>query len=101
MVQDVPDHVGAGRRGCGTGGGGTKLNHAEVEAAGSYFQISKNKSVKWSGAVSAFGVSLGGSTSYDKDHRQRITAGNLKHMKHYIWGAKDGASGKPGVFCSY
>ncbi|MFC9860916.1 MULTISPECIES: hypothetical protein [unclassified Streptomyces] len=103
MVQDVPDHVGAGRRGCGrgTGRGGTKLNHAEVEAAGSYFQIRKNKSLKWSGAVSAFGVSLGGSTSYDKDHRQRITAGNLKHMKHYFWWAKDGVSGKPGVFCSY
>ncbi|NEE17673.1 hypothetical protein G3M58_65830, partial [Streptomyces sp. SID7499] len=69
--------------------------------AGSYFQLSKNSSIKWSGAVSAFGVSLGGSTTYDKDHRQRITAGNRTNSKHYIWGAKDRVSGKPGVFYSY
>ncbi|MCX4677756.1 hypothetical protein OG413_21005 [Streptomyces sp. NBC_01433] len=75
--------------------------HRAYVPAGSYFQISRNKSVKWSGAVSAFGVSLGGSTSYDKDHRQRITAGNAKNAKHYIWGAKDNVSGKPGVFYSY
>ncbi|MFJ9638437.1 hypothetical protein [Streptomyces sp. NPDC101178] len=77
-----------------------KKNRAYVPA-GSYFQLSRNSSIKWSGAVSAFGVSLGGSTTYDKDHRQRITAGNRTNSKHYIWGAKDSVSGKPGVFYSY
>lgn len=77
-----------------------KKNRAYV-TAGSYFQLSKNSSIKWSGAVSAFGVSLGGATTYDKDHRQRITAGNRTNSKHYIWGAKDRVSGKPGVFYSY
>lgn len=65
------------------------------------FQLSKNRSMKWSGAVSAFGVGLGGSTQYDKEHKQRITAGDRKNFKHYIWGKNDSVSGKPGVFYSY
>ncbi|MFE9249317.1 hypothetical protein [Streptomyces sp. NPDC007088] len=76
-------------------------SHRAYVARGSYFQLGKNRSVKWSGAVSAFGVSLGGSTGYDRDHRQRITAGDRKNSKHYIWGKNDSPSGKPGVFYSY
>ncbi|MFE7670848.1 hypothetical protein ACFU5N_01365 [Streptomyces albidoflavus] len=76
-------------------------SHRAYVARGSYFQLTKNRSVKWSGAVSAFGVSLGGSTGYDRDHKQRITAGERKNAKHYIWGKNDGPSGKPGVFYSY
>ncbi|AXI87715.1 hypothetical protein SAM9427_19205 [Streptomyces sp. ETH9427] len=75
--------------------------HRAYVAAGSYFQLSKNRSMKWSGAVSAFGVGLGGSTQYDKEHKQRITAGDRKNFKHYIWGKNDSVSGKPGVFYSY
>ncbi|MFK0120755.1 hypothetical protein [Streptomyces sp. NPDC090994] len=77
-----------------------KSHRAYVEA-GTYFQISKNRSIKWSGAVSAYGVKLGGSTQYDKDHRQRITAGNSKKYRHDIWGKNDRVSGKPGVFYSF
>lgn len=67
---------------------------------GAYFQISKNRSTKWSGAVSAYGIKLGGSTQYDRDHKQRITAGD-KNARHDIWGKNDRVDGKPGVFYSY
>lgn len=77
-----------------------KKHRAWVEA-GSYFQISKNRSIKWSGAVSAFGVKLGGSTQYDREHKQRITAGNKRNARHDIWGKNDRVSGKPGVFYSF
>ncbi|MEU5032263.1 hypothetical protein [Streptomyces milbemycinicus] len=76
-------------------------SHRAYVARGSYFQLSKNRSVKWSNAASAYGVSLGGSTGYDRDHRQRITAGNYTNSKHYIWGKNDSPSSKPGVFYSY
>ncbi|MFE6031263.1 peptidase associated/transthyretin-like domain-containing protein [Streptomyces niveus] len=77
-----------------------QANRAYV-SAGSYFQISKNKSHKMAGAVSAFGVSLSASTQYDKEHRQRITAGTNNNERHYIWGRNGSVSGKPGVFYSY
>ncbi|WP_030788513.1 hypothetical protein [Streptomyces sp. NRRL S-920] len=67
----------------------------------SYFQINKNRSTKWSSSVSAFGVKLGASTQYDKEHKQRITAGKRKTSRHDIWGKNDKVSGKPGVFYSY
>ncbi|WP_223772502.1 hypothetical protein [Streptomyces sp. 135] len=79
----------------------SKKSHRAYVARGSYFQLSKNRSIKWSGAVSAYGVSLGGSTAYDREHRQRITAGDKKSYKHYIWGKNGSLSGKPGVFYSY
>ncbi|MGW1143815.1 hypothetical protein ACWD6I_01880 [Streptomyces sp. NPDC002454] len=44
----------------------------------SHFQLTKNRSVKWSGAVSAHGVKLGASTQYDRDHKQRI--GRRAHL---------------------
>ncbi|MCG8971464.1 hypothetical protein [Streptomyces sp. CL12-4] len=77
-----------------------KANRAYV-TAGSYFQLSRNRSMKWSGAVSAFGVGLSGSTQYDRDHKQRITAGERNNSRHYIWGRNGSVSGKPGVFYSY
>jgi hypothetical protein len=77
-----------------------KRNRAWVEA-GTYFQLSKNRSIKWSGVVSAFGVKLGGSTQYDREHKQRITAGSKRNARHDIWGKNDKVSGKPGVFYSF
>lgn len=77
-----------------------KRNRAYV-VAGSYFQLTKNRSTKWSGAVSAFGVKLGGTTQYDREHKQRITAGNKTNARHDIWGKNDKVSGKPGVFYSF
>ncbi|MEV3875216.1 hypothetical protein [Streptomyces sp. NPDC049906] len=67
----------------------------------SHFQLTKNRSVKWSGAVSAHGVKLGASTQYDRDHKQRITAGGRTYSRHDIWGKNDRVDGKPGVFYSY
>ncbi|GLF95165.1 hypothetical protein [Streptomyces yaizuensis] len=75
-------------------------NRSWVEP-GSFFQITKNRSTKWSGAVSAFGVKLGGSTQYDKDHKQRIDAGTKRSPRHDIWGKNDRVDGKPGVFYSW
>ncbi|WP_329326978.1 hypothetical protein [Streptomyces luteogriseus] len=75
--------------------------HRAWVAEGSYFQLSKNRSTKFSGAVAAFGVKLGGSTQYDREHKQRITAGNKKNIRHDIWGKNDKVSGKPGVFYSF
>lgn len=77
-----------------------KKNRAYV-SPGSYFQISKNRSTKWSLAVSAYGVSLGASTQYDRDHKQRITAGDYKNARHYIWGKNGPVSDAPGIFYSY
>ncbi|MGA4850900.1 hypothetical protein ACOBQB_33385 [Streptomyces sp. G5(2025)] len=77
-----------------------KRHRAYVEPQ-SYFQINKNRSVKWSSSVSAFGVKLGASTQYDREHKQRITTGKRKTSRHDIWGKNDRVSGKPGVFYSY
>ncbi|PZH17864.1 hypothetical protein C1I97_04575 [Streptomyces sp. NTH33] len=80
--------------------GNSPKKHRAWVPQGAHFQISKNRSIKWSGAVSAYGIKLGGSTQYDRDHRQRITAGNKK-ARHDIWGKNDKVDGKPGVFYSY
>ncbi|MGW0669868.1 hypothetical protein [Streptomyces sp. NPDC002746] len=77
-----------------------KANRAYV-SPGSYLQISKNRSTKWSIAATVYGVSLGASTQYDKDHKQRITAGGYKNARHYVWGKNGPISSKPGVFYSY
>lgn len=53
-------------------------SHRAWVARGSNFQLGKNRSIKWSGAVSAFGVKLGASTQYDTDHKQRIT---MRHQE--------------------
>ncbi|WP_329160949.1 hypothetical protein OHA63_30640 [Streptomyces anulatus] len=76
-------------------------SHRAWVARGSNFQLGKNRSIKWSGAVSAFGVKLGASTQYDTDHKQRITAGTKSNAGHDIWGKNDRVSGKPGVFYSF
>ncbi|MGW1206554.1 hypothetical protein [Streptomyces cyaneofuscatus] len=76
-------------------------SHRAWVARGSNFQLGANRSVKWSGAVSAFGVKLGASTQYDRDHKQRITAGTKSNARHDIWGKNDKVSGKPGVFYSF
>lgn len=77
-----------------------KSRRAWVEA-GSYFQLAKNRSVKIAGAASAYGVKLGASTQYDKEHRQRIAAGDRQNARHDIWGKNDKVYGKPGVFYSF
>ncbi|MEU1439697.1 hypothetical protein ABZ438_37415 [Streptomyces sp. NPDC005786] len=76
-----------------------KSHRAYIEA-GTYFQLSRGKSSKWTGAASAYGITLGASTTYDKDHKQRITAGS-KSSRHDIWGKNDSLSGKPGLMFSY
>jgi hypothetical protein len=39
-------------------------------------QLSRGKGVKFGGAVSFCGVSMGAKTGYDSNHKQKITAGN-------------------------
>jgi hypothetical protein len=67
---------------------------------GAHAQLSRGKSVKFGGAVSFYGVSMGAKTGYDSNHKQKITAGS-KPGKHWVWG-KNGSisSGKAGVFYS-
>ncbi|GAX51521.1 hypothetical protein [Streptomyces olivochromogenes] len=76
-------------------------NRQAYVPAGSYFQLSKGHSVKFSGAVTAFGVKLGASSQYDHDHKQRITAGNSTAARHDIWGRNGPVWDNPGVFYSY
>ncbi|MCT9113899.1 hypothetical protein ACFWD7_49670 [Streptomyces mirabilis] len=75
-------------------------NRAYLQGGGSTLSLSHGSSVKFGGAVSAFGISLGAKTGYDSNHRQRITSGN-QTGKHWVWG-KNGSisSGKAGVFYS-
>ncbi|MFC9736246.1 hypothetical protein ACFWEO_32730 [Streptomyces roseolus] len=75
-------------------------NRAYVEP-GSYFQLSKGRSAKWGGAVSVYGLSLGASTTYDREHKQRITAGKRTNSRHDIWGRLGPVWDNPGIFFSY
>ncbi len=77
-----------------------KRNRAYVEP-GAYFQLSKGRSVKFSAAVTIDGLVLSASSQLDREHKQRVTAGNLTSARHYIWGKNGPVSGKPGVFYSW
>lgn len=76
-----------------------RSHRAKVEP-GTYFQLSRKKSIKFGNAVNFMGVALGVTTGYDKSHKQKITAGNRTNAKHLIWGKNGPVSGKPGVFYS-
>ncbi|MFF8027419.1 hypothetical protein ACFZDJ_41240 [Streptomyces sp. NPDC007896] len=75
-------------------------NRAYLQGGGSTLSLAHGSSVKFGGAVRAFGISLGAKTGYDSSHRQRSTFGN-QPGKHWIWG-KNGSlsSGHAGVFYS-
>ncbi|MET7981708.1 MULTISPECIES: hypothetical protein [unclassified Streptomyces] len=77
-----------------------KGNRTYLEGGGGTLSLGHGSSVKFAGAVSAFGISLGAKTGYDSNHRQRITFGN-QPGKHWVWG-KNGSlsSGHAGVFYS-
>jgi hypothetical protein len=57
--------------------------------------------VKFSAAVTVDFIVLGASTQLDREHKQRITAGNKTSARHYIWGKNGPVSGKSGVFYSW
>ncbi|MFE6520884.1 hypothetical protein [Streptomyces sp. NPDC057794] len=78
----------------------SKKAHRNYVERGGNAQLSRGKSIKFGGAVSFYGVSMGAKTGYDSNHKQKITAGN-KSGKHWVWG-KNGSisSGKAGVFYS-
>jgi len=75
-------------------------SHRAILPKGQFWEINHTRSIKWSGSVQVFGVTLGASTQYDRQHAQRITAGN-KPQEHDIWGQKDSLNGKPGIILSY
>ncbi|MFE7277253.1 hypothetical protein [Streptomyces sp. NPDC057623] len=77
-----------------------RSHRAKVEP-GTYFQLSRKKSSKFGNAVNFMGVALGVTTGYDKNHKQKITAGNRRDAKHEIWGKNGPVSDKPGVFYSF
>ncbi|MER5586532.1 hypothetical protein ABT090_33520 [Streptomyces asoensis] len=70
-------------------------------AAGAYVGVSRGKSVKWKGAATPFGISLGGSIQYDSNHVQKVIAGTKSGVVHRVWGLYDKVSGRPGVIYSY
>ncbi|MFF0766541.1 hypothetical protein ACFYWH_42135 [Streptomyces sp. NPDC003737] len=76
-------------------------SHRSYVPNGAYFQLSKSRSVKFSGAVNVYGVKLGASSQYDHDHRQRITAGLSNLARHDIWGRNGAVWDKPGVIYSW
>ncbi|MET7619989.1 hypothetical protein [Streptomyces sp. NPDC005408] len=65
------------------------------------FAVKVGKSVKWSGAAVVFGVSLGGSTSYDSSHRQNYRAGGRTTYRHDVWGLRANLDGEMGMLYSY
>ncbi|GLF94675.1 hypothetical protein [Streptomyces yaizuensis] len=77
----------------------SKKAYRAVVEKGSYFGLSRGKSMEWKKAASVAGISLGSTLTYDTNHTQKITAGNKKGV-HRIWGRSDKVTGKPGVFYS-
>lgn len=77
------------------------LKNKSYVPPGSYFQLSKGKSIKYSASASVYGVSLGATSAYDRNHSQRITAGNSGLYRHNIWGKNGPLWDNPGVFYSY
>ncbi|MFE2971897.1 hypothetical protein ACFXKC_51725 [Streptomyces sp. NPDC059340] len=77
-----------------------KANRTYLEGGGGPLSLAHGSSVRFGGAVSASGISLGAKTGYDSNHRQRITVGN-QPGNHWIWG-KNGSliSGHASVFHS-
>ncbi|MGW7244559.1 hypothetical protein [Streptomyces sp. NPDC054804] len=67
---------------------------------GQFWELNRTRSSKWSSSVSVYGLTLGASTQYDRQHAQRITAGN-QPQEHDIWGQNDSLNGKPGIVLSY
>ncbi|MGA5422576.1 hypothetical protein [Streptomyces lavendulocolor] len=66
----------------------------------STWAIDIGKSVKYAGAAEVFGMSLGGSVTYDKNHKQNIRAGGRTARKHYIWGYSAPPGAQMGVIYS-
>ncbi|MFV0127770.1 hypothetical protein ACLGI4_08655 [Streptomyces sp. HMX112] len=62
--------------------------------------IEIGKSVKFSAAAEVFGISLGGSVTYDGNHKQNIRAGGRTARKHYIWGYSAPPGARMGVIYS-
>ncbi len=75
-------------------------SHRGIVPKGQFWELNRTRSMKWSGSVSVYGLTLGTSTSFDRSHAQRITAGN-KPQEHDIWGKNDSLNGKPGIILSY
>ncbi|MFF8932369.1 hypothetical protein ACF1AO_34460 [Streptomyces longwoodensis] len=67
---------------------------------GTFWELNRTRSIKFSQAVTVYGVSLSVSTQYDRQHAQRISAG-ARSAEHDIWGQNDRLDGRPGVFLSY
>ncbi|SHH95323.1 hypothetical protein SAMN05444521_2813 [Streptomyces sp. 3214.6] len=65
------------------------------------FALKKGKSVKWAGAATAFGYSVGGSSSYDSEHGQYIRAGGKTTNKHDVWGLYAQIDANAGVIYSW
>ncbi|MGW2702355.1 hypothetical protein [Streptomyces sp. NPDC001340] len=78
----------------------SKPAHRGEVRPGDNFQLDWGTSTKFGGAVSVAGVSLGAKTSYDRSHKQKITAGNRRSKKHMIWGKNGSMDSHPGVFYS-
>ncbi|MFD0327216.1 hypothetical protein ACFQZC_00930 [Streptacidiphilus monticola] len=65
-----------------------------------YFQLDYGHSAAIGRGVSAWGVSLTMTTTYDSNHYEKITAGNGQY-EHDIWGQNGPLSSNPGVILSW
>ncbi|WP_372443825.1 transposase [Streptomyces adelaidensis] len=64
-------------------------------------QTPRGQGVLLTKGVTLDGLAVGASSQLDREHKQRITAGDLTRDRHYIWGKNGPVSGKPGVFHSW
>ncbi|MFG3347851.1 hypothetical protein ACGF1Z_22610 [Streptomyces sp. NPDC048018] len=79
-------------------GASNPARRAELVKGGTY-SLNVGRSVKWGGAVSVMGLSLSASTQYDREHEQKIAAGN-KSGRHWIWGVNAPIGQREGTFYS-
>ncbi|WP_455361630.1 hypothetical protein [Streptomyces sp. SYSU K21746] len=76
-----------------------KANRNWISRGGTFY-VARGRSIKFTGAVSVFGLSLSSSTGYDSKHTQKIKAG-WGYGQHDIWGHRGPVSPNPGVVYSY
>ena len=75
-------------------------NYRAIVPRDSTFSLAEGTSTAYGTGVSAFGVSLTVTSTYDSSHYEKIAAGVATNGTHYIWGLRAKVTGNPGVFYS-
>ncbi|MEW2128973.1 hypothetical protein [Streptomyces sp. NPDC005435] len=78
----------------------SKASYRGVIPRGAYYTLTSGSSMNYTRSASFFGVKLSTETEYNRNHFEKITAGNGK-LEHDIWGAKGPVWGNAGVLYSF